>query len=412
MTQYAFPKDLIGGIKSRWKADPARQEVELPNDHILQQLLEICYHASLRTEEHRPVRCVVAYAPVAQLPAEALLLFERPVVLSDDQIVRLAPVADIRRTLIGCDCIDGRLQIWGLFEHGQAWGQSSAGDPSEAPVEEASLPPDCLTITVEQPGALSVSRGRRGLVRLREGQIIVPRENPLRDVNDPLSRFFRQLVDDLGESSSHQDRLALKGGHEQRSLLDIYTTSVAAILERIRLRREGGSIIIARSLLDAVLAQITYTVAEHVGLADEIVSYHEALRNLLRTPLARSDATGELATCRAEAAMRRTGQNLSRGMSQISLLAGVDGAVLLDSHLRIQGFGVRFPVLLPVGASVINATTGVELACDQWGLRHQSVFSLCHSCEQVVGLIVSQDGGVKAVKSVEDRLYLWDGILD
>lgn len=240
----------------------------------------------------------------------------------------------------------------------------------------------------------------------------MPRENPLRDENDPLGRFFRRLVDDLGETSSHQDRLTSEGGHEQRSLLDIYTTSVAAILERIRLRREGGSIVIARPLLDAVLARITYTVAEHVGLADEIVSYHEALRNFLPTSHAPSDAAGELAKCRAGAALRRTGQNLSRGMSQISLLAGVDGAVLLDSHLRIQGFGVRFPVLLPVGASVIDATTGVELACDQWGLRHQSVFSLCQSCGQVVGLIVSQDGGVKAVKSVEDRLCLWDGILD
>ena len=94
------------------------------------------------------------------------------------------------------------------------------------------------------------------------------------------------------------------------------------------------------------------------------------------------------------------------------MLAAVDGAVLLDNHLRIQGFGVRFPVLLPPGSTIVDADAGLEYACDRWGLRHQSVFSLCQRCDQAVGLIVSQDGGVKAVKSVEGRLLLWDRVVD
>jgi DNA integrity scanning protein DisA with diadenylate cyclase activity len=103
---------------------------------------------------------------------------------------------------------------------------------------------------------------------------------------------------------------------------------------------------------------------------------------------------------------------LIRGINRISLLAAVDGAVLLDDHLRIQGFGVRFPVLLPPRATVLNALTDSEYLCDQWGLRHQSVFSVCQKCEQAIGLIVSQDGEVKAVKADGGRLFFWDGILD
>jgi hypothetical protein len=72
----------------------------------------------------------------------------------------------------------------------------------------------------------------------------------------------------------------------------------------------------------------------------------------------------------------------------------------------------RIPVLLPPGTAVVDANSGLEYASDQWGLRHQSVFSLCQRCEQAVGLIVSQDGGVKAVKSVAGRLHFWDGVLD
>ncbi|WP_339736191.1 hypothetical protein [uncultured Gimesia sp.] len=101
-----------------------------------------------------------------------------------------------------------------------------------------------------------------------------------------------------------------------------------------------------------------------------------------------------------------------RGISQISLLSAVDGAVLLDQHLRIQGFGVRFLILLPPGSKVEDASSGRTYLCDQWGLRHQSVFSFCHKCEGASGMIVSQDGEVKAVKVEQGQLYFWDGILD
>jgi hypothetical protein len=413
MAEYAFPKDLLGGIKDRWDAVPARQGFELPAVPTLLELLETCYHASLRTDERRPVHCAVAYAPIARVPDGALLRFERAIALTDDQLVRLAPVADIRRTLIGCDQGDGSLRIWGLFEHGHAWVQYSSGDPPDAPLEEADLPLDCLTITIEEPGALTISRGRRGLVRLREGRVVLPKENPLRDGNDPLGMFFRQLIDDLGHSPRYRSPPAsVAGGSGWRSLLDVYTTSVAAVLDRIRSRRHGGSVVITRAAIDEPLALVTYTVEEHTGPAGAIVAYHEALSHLSQLPAIPSDRAGESEQRRAETALRSASRRLIRGLNQISLLAAVDGAVLLDNHWRIQGFGVRFPVLLPPGTAVVDAISHLEYACDQWGLRHQSVFSICQRCEQAVGLIVSQDGEVKAVKSVEGRLHFWDGILD
>ena len=47
--------------------------------------------------------------------------------------------------------------------------------------------------------------------------------------------------------------------------------------------------------------------------------------------------------------------------------------------------------------------TSIESPCYEWGLLHQSVFSVCQVCEEAVGLIVSQDGSIKAVKTVDDR---------
>ena len=61
MTEYAFPRDLLDAIKTRWQT-AADQRFELPEDQILQRLLETCYHASFRTSEQRVVQCVVGYA--------------------------------------------------------------------------------------------------------------------------------------------------------------------------------------------------------------------------------------------------------------------------------------------------------------------------------------------------------------
>jgi hypothetical protein len=169
--------------------------------------------------------------------------------------------------------------------------------------------------------------------------------------------------------------------------------------------------VISRVPFNEQLAHVTYTVSEHAGLAGEIIAY-KTLDDLLREPHSDFGAAAELERCRARLELHRTSRQLIRGISRISLLAAVDGAVLLDDHLRIQGFGVRFPVLLPPGTTVLDALTGSEYLCDQWGLRHQSVFSICQKCEQAIGLIVSQDDDVKAVKSDGGRLMFWDGILD
>ena len=413
LAEYAFPGDLLGAIRSRWDAGPALPGFALPDDDTLRRLLEACYHASLRTSEQRAVRCVVAFAPATPLTDEAPLLFESAVQLTVEQIVRLAPVADFRRTLIGCDGSGGGLRIWGIFEHGHAWAQFSSGDPPETPMEEGDLPPDCLIVAIEEPGALSVSRGRRGLVRLREGRIILPQANPLRNTADPLGRYFGGLVDALRLSPLFRDRLAaVSPAAERRSLLEVYTLSVGAILERVRSRRHGGSLVISCSPLGERLAHVTYTVAEHRGLAEEVVAYYEALNDVLGRPRPPSDTPEQLEVFRAEAVMRQASRQLMRGMNRVSLLAAVDGAVLLDDHLRTVGFGARFPVRLAPGTGVTDAATGATHACDQWGLRHQSVFSVCQRSEQAVGLIVSQDGAAKAVRSVGGRLYLWDGILD
>lgn len=411
MKNFAFPQDLLKEIQVRWQ-NLENQHFRLPEDSALLRLLETCYHASMQTCEQRPVQCVVAFASNSDIPKEALQFANDPINLTVPELVRLSPVTQHRQTVIGCDQFGESLRIWGFFEYGHAWVQLSAGDPPAVPMKAEDYPPDCLTITIEGPGALTVACGRTKLIRLRDGRVISPQENVLESLQNPLGRFFNQLITDLWitekdcDASSTQDQ-----PRGQQPLLKIFTTTVLAIMERIRLKQHGGSIVIVRIPFDEQLIHTTYTVSHDSGLAEDVLHY-KILENELRTVMSRDAPDAELEQFRIGQALRNVSQQLIRGMSQISLLASVDGAVLLDEYLKIQGFGVRFPVLLPQNTTVIDASTGGEYRCDQWGLRHQSIFSFCNRCEDAIGLIASQDGQVKAVKAVDGQLFFWDGILD
>lgn len=413
MTYRESTGELLREVHARWNAVPGRQPFELPAESDLRQILDACYRASLRTEEHRPTRLVLVYAPIEMVPHRALLLFEQPVEFSELQLVRLAPVADFQRTLIGCYRFDGQIRIWGLFEHGNAWAEYSAGDPPGTPVEPFDVPPDCLAVSIEDPGAISIARGPREIVRWRGGAVLPPHENPLRQREEPLGQFFERLVEEIVAAPEHHD-LRTPTAREccHRSMFDLYTTSVAGILDRIRLRRHGGSLVVSRSGISEVQARVKYRVSRHPGLARNMVDYFRTLCKIAQLPEQPSTECERLARCASENALSVASQQLIRGMNQVSLLAAADGAVLLDGSLRIDGFGVRFPVLLPPQATIRDAGTGVEYACDDWGLRHQSIFSVCREVEDAVGLIVSQDGGVKAVKNVGGDLCFWSDILD
>ena len=411
MSEYAFPEQLLEELHAHWGPTQSLTSSALPDDPTLLRLLETCYHASLRTAELRATRCVLAFVSMESLAKKSLLRFEYPAILTASELVRLAPVTELHRTLIGCHHFNGTLKIWGLFEHGHAWLGETVDSILGTPVSEEDLPPDCLTITIEAPGALSVARGEKEVVRLRDGKIIAPHKHPLRAMDQPLTTFFETLVNELQATDANASKSGTFTDESER-LLDTYMMAIASILERIRLERHGGSVVISATSLNNMLAYRTYTVVGHAALADDILNHCRAKSKLQGALNAQADSSREVERFRAEAAVRQTGLSLIRGVSRVSLLAAIDGAVLLDGHLRIEGFGVRFPVLLPPDKTILDAVTGTEYSCDNWGLRHQSVFSVCQQCHEVVGFVVSQDGSVKAVKAVEERLHFWDGILD
>jgi hypothetical protein len=96
----------------------------------------------------------------------------------------------------------------------------------------------------------------------------------------------------------------------------------------------------------------------------------------------------------------------------LASLTAVDGAVVLTDTLRIIGFGAEVTTNFTGGdkvhlAHTSNAATTKNVRFTQYGTRHRSVFRFVASMEPSVGFIMSQDGGVKAVRQVGSKLIMW-----
>src|SRR5882724_5773289 len=138
MTKHRYPRHLYAKLRRRWNGDPLATgwpRVDLPEKAVLDELLDVCYHASLMTEEGRPTIFRVAFissrTPVSPPRRESVALepimryvLSWPVPFTVGELRRLAPVADPRRILIAIKQMgEGarrRLQIYALIDVGMA----------------------------------------------------------------------------------------------------------------------------------------------------------------------------------------------------------------------------------------------------------------------------------------------------
>ncbi len=138
---------------------------------------------------------------------------------------------------------------------------------------------------------------------------------------------------------------------------------------------------------------------------------HNALAEKLQNR--RTVKAGELEQLDALGEDQMSCEDASRDAARfIASLTNVDGAVVLTDTLRIIGFGAEVTASFPGGdkvhvAHTAKVTETKEVRFAEYGTRHRSAFRFVASMEPSVGFIMSQDGGVKAVKQVGSKLVMW-----
>jgi DNA integrity scanning protein DisA with diadenylate cyclase activity len=97
----------------------------------------------------------------------------------------------------------------------------------------------------------------------------------------------------------------------------------------------------------------------------------------------------------------------------VASLTSVDGAVIMNERFDVLGFGAEVIALSP-SLSHVKVMRGSEvptsIPVESFGTRHRSAFRFCSSLEESIAFVLSQDGGVKAVKRHGKDVFMWPNI--
>jgi hypothetical protein len=341
---------------------------------------------------------------------------------SASEINRLAPAAERKRLLI---CVAPKaegngddLHIWALLDTGENWWkfvhhETSGGFP----------PPNFLTVTSTAPGEVSTSAQGLVLVTLRNGQIFTPSADalwagPLSDFLDTARRrFYDEVVAALGSKKFDSE------GHDDDYPQRFYTFFLERLLFYTRQKGHGGSILLVPNYLSREDTRLTdrlhikypciYNSAWGL-LKKSLVNhrrYYDLYFPLMEKNIVKKKEFSELNMLSYE--KEELEAALGDVAQAIASLTAVDGALVINDQCDVLGFGAEVTAASPTLVNVrvpSNSKTPHELPITSFGTRHRSAFRFCSSLEECAAFVVSQDGGVKAVKRVGSHVILWPDI--
>ncbi|HEX4142074.1 MAG TPA: hypothetical protein VHY91_00880 [Pirellulales bacterium] len=421
-----YPRDMHEILEGLWDGKPFFRgwpKVQLPPKAVFDEIIDVCYHASMLTEEGRPTVFRIVFLDSQsrvsprdsdELPPITRYLLQEPVPFNQAELRRLAPVADPRRVLIAVEQSGGQLQIYGLVDIGMSLWEMAR---HERVMGYSS--PEAMVVLSSRPGELSISRGDRPVLRLRDGGIVTAAQSVL--LRGPIAEFFRVASREFVRNACQLSEID-QDPDEDDGLNFAHQSFIESVLLYIAELKHGGTLLfVAEEITSAdprLLSRMSVKyVLPSTRPRDALVSAmaarlkHNALADKVKTR--RMVKAEDLEQLEALADDQRRCEDSARDAARlIASLTAVDGAVVLTDTLRIIGFGAEVTASFSGGDKVHVAYTAdgaetKEVRFAEYGTRHRSAFRFVASMEPSAGFIMSQDGGVKAVRQVGSKLVMW-----
>ena len=442
-TGYAYPEDLARFVYERWPSTPPADEASAarrapssrPDADVLERLFSTCYQAAQLSEEGRPVTFRAILAAPENFPAEGgppaavhRLELVRPLPFDARELRRLSAAADFSRSLIGVGADEkGQLRIWGLIHQGPRWLRDVVGGRGAGPL----LPP-VPVVDVAGPGSVAVRKGLELVGRLEGGRLSGTRL----DVFE--SRWLPAAFQDLRNEqlrlhAAARDRA--EAGGERWAELDpdlarrIGERLLKRVISVVREARHGGTVIfvpfqVADELRDDnAYVDVKYRFAEADArrrFLDVMVAMLNRLARVHASPDHGAAGAAErepVGWTEFESSTDEEVASLDEALFEVAYLiaglAAVDGAVVMDTRVEVQGFGAEISGKLPAVATVARALdlegeSVVEEMATNEGTRHRSAYRLAGALVGSVSAVISQDGRVYFVRNANGRVTYWE----
>ena len=344
----------------------------LPTASQLAALVEAVFYASLHEEEARRVEFGVAWKPDATACA-AVLMLDTAVRLTPKNLAKLAPATLGESTAIAVRPYGDAIVAWALLERNTAAKQP-------------------LTVRALDAGVVRVDYGGWPRALYARGEIVLFGDHgQVASASETLSRSFDVWRAHLGP---------VTGVH-----------LCAAIVTRIALQvlahRHGGMILMMPAEVEPIGVRAHYPIT---GGGDLLAQRYA---RVIRDTTAGSDQLARLKGSRPRA---NDGRVTVRDEDQIAFaetielvarLTAVDNALLLDTDLRVRGFGVQViegdaPRMQFRHRNPYTGESHLDDLSTFKGTRHPAGVIYCmRQPREAAAIIVSQDGHLTLV--VKDR---------
>jgi hypothetical protein len=422
-----FPKDLAKTLYSKLR----KHQGTYPDLRILTELLETLYFVSLKTEEQQPITCYIIYLSCENpdpKPPERIkkdrwsyIRFEEPILLTTSNLVKLAKASDPRTSSFAVyHNADGHPIIWGLVDQGNQYH-----DFINYEKESGADRPGIFQVSVVGLGHLVTYIGYDKIAELKANVLIdktldVLWKGPINETLRPsILKYVKKIHNEIPrEIYGERD-------HWNASLVSYWIYSLCRLLLRVQNYRHGGAFLITpESSLKGLnvkyrieydrlrrsIEELALTIIEKTYAEDQIFEHYLDLdSNIVPADLYLDEVvnSAELEDIRDE---------LDSTIWFISLLTRVDGLVLMNPNLEVLGFGVeiidsREPEKVYQATSENATKTRLhEINYFHFGTRHRSMMRYCSHTPGSVGVVISQDGDVRAMTLVRGQLVVWENI--
>jgi hypothetical protein len=285
-------------------------------------------------------------------------------------------------------------------------------------LEATSTPgrPGLFQATITGVGNISVYQDDELIGSLEQNTLVEEYHDVLWSgpVHDLLVGYLRSYLLDADESGAAHP----PPGAIENELLMRWINSICRILMNIQHYRHGGGLLITPQTSLSGL-NVKYKIRY-----DRLL---RALRSMVESQMgsqpaaAASVQAGQQTVLRYEAGVSERGlaahkNEVLGAIRFIASLSCVDGFVVLDERMVVHGFGVE--------VRTDNHLSDIHVARDshadrrllrkseltQYGTRHRAMMRYCYDKPRSLGLVVSQDGDIRAMTRIEDMLVLWENI--
>lgn len=391
-----------------------------PPEAVLTRLLETLYFASLKTDEGRPVYCTVNFVDPdgfnderpENRPADAwsLVPFDRPLPLEIRTLAKLARAADpaVSSLAVYRDRRN-KLFIWGMVDQEPRHSDHITLDARGIPHR-----PGLFQATITGAGNISVYRNDDLIGSLEQNTLVEEYHDVLWQgpVHDLLVGYLRSYLHGAGPAATDPAGMKL-----ENELLMRWINAICRTLMNVRHYRHGGGLLITPQMsLDGLNVKYSIRYDRLLRALRAMVECQARYQASLRPDLVQGEHQAIVPYAGFEREMAEHKNEVLGAIRFIASLSCVDGFVLLDEQMVVHGFGVE--------VRTDNLLSDIFLARDshadpnrlrtseltQYGTRHRAMMRYCYDKPGSLGLVVSQDGDIRAMTRIDDRLVLWENI--